>query len=544
MNSRFWQRHGLGVGLSVLVVFKLWLVHTEDIYASATEYDALWYVTSASNWYWTSPFSWTAFVRPPAYPLFIALVHLLGVPLRLAIELLQLSGYLVIIHAFRKIAVPNRVCLLAFAAMALHPASFQFNNYTMSDCFYAAILPLCVGGLLLTWFTAKLIHAVWTGFAFGILWNAREESFLIPILLLVFAILTVWRRRVRTGSWKNAASHWIRPLMAIALVLLAVVVAVNTANYRTFGAFAKSDLTSPAYTAAYNALLRIKPERLEHYVGISNEAVEKAYAVSPALAQVKPQLDGELGQNWRVPATKALGHPEFGPWIMWALRSVAANTDAIYATPESANAFYRQVAREINEACGDGRLPSRRVLLSFLDPGAISFLHYLPQSIGRTAALFAKPHQKIYEREDAIITSEQRALYDEMTGRRPGPPSPDEWNNLGWSGRLSISVENLVGACYPWIVIALFLWSLVALGLIGYTRRFQITDPVNAVVMLMAATILIRFLFFSFLDATWWTDDYERYLFPIMPLTSCFFVLLIYNAVQHWRASQKNPETS
>src|SRR3954464_12975968 len=131
MLTSYFRRHGLAVGLSLLVLFKLWLVHTEDIYASATEYDALWYVTSAKNWYWGAQYSWTAFVRPPSYPLSIALIHLSAIPLRIAIELLQLSAYLVIVHALRKVAVPNRVCLVLFAAMALHPASFQLNNYTM-----------------------------------------------------------------------------------------------------------------------------------------------------------------------------------------------------------------------------------------------------------------------------------------------------------------------------------------------------------------------------------------------------------------------------
>src|SRR3954462_6056029 len=112
MVKQVLQRHGLTLGLAVLVLFKLWLVQTEDIYASATEYDALWYVTSAKNWYWGAQYSWTAFVRLPSYPLFIALIHLSAIPLRIAIELLQLSAYLVIVHALRKVAVPNRVCLV------------------------------------------------------------------------------------------------------------------------------------------------------------------------------------------------------------------------------------------------------------------------------------------------------------------------------------------------------------------------------------------------------------------------------------------------
>ena len=71
----FVRRHQLAVGLFILVVFKFWLVQTEETYGSATEYDVLWFVNAAKYWYWGSQYSWTAFVRPPAYPLFIAVVH-------------------------------------------------------------------------------------------------------------------------------------------------------------------------------------------------------------------------------------------------------------------------------------------------------------------------------------------------------------------------------------------------------------------------------------------------------------------------------------
>ena len=525
--------------MSVLVLFKLWLVHTEDIYASATEYDALWYVGSAKNWYWGAPYSWTAFVRPPAYPLFIALVHLSGMPLRLAIELLQLTAYLVVVHGLRKMAVPNRICLFVFAVMALHPASFQLNNYTMSDCFYGAILPLAVGGLLLLLFTAKLKHALWSGAALAVLWNAREESFLIPPMLAVFLVVALWQRRGESGSWKRAARFWMKPLAAMVVVLAALIAAVNTANYLTFESFAKSELTSTAYQNAYNALLRIRPDRLEHYVAIANANLEKAYAVSPTFAQLRPQFEGELGHNWQVPATAALGHPEFGPWFMWAFRSAAANTDAIHASAASSNAFYRQVAREITEACEDGRLQCRSAPLGFLDPGAFSFLNYLPESIARTATLFARPHQKIYPREDPMISDTQRALYDEMTGRRPGPPQPTDWSALTWSDTVSISLENIIGNAYRLVVIALAAGAVGAIGALAFSRRFSLSEPLNAALVILGATVLLRFLFFSFFDATIWTDDYERYLFPIMPLSSAFFVLVVWKgfATLPWRTT-------
>src|SRR5881394_1655556 len=195
MLNRIWQRYGLVIGLVLVGLCKLWVIHTEEIYGSSAEYDALWYVGSAKYWYWFQPYSWTAFVRPCAYPLFMAVVHFLGIPLRIAIELTQMAGYAVLIAVLRKVAVPRWLCVLLFALMILHPASFLYNNHTMSESFYTPILVLALAGSLLTLFTKKIGHAVWTGASYAVLWNIREESFLIPLILIVFFVLALWQRR-------------------------------------------------------------------------------------------------------------------------------------------------------------------------------------------------------------------------------------------------------------------------------------------------------------------------------------------------------------
>src|SRR5205823_14525263 len=138
---------------------------------------------------------WTAFVRPCAYPLFIAVVHFFGIPLRVAIELAQMAAYGVFIAALRRAAVPRVLCLSIFALMILHPASFLYNNHTMSESFYTVVLVLALGGSLLTLFTRKLRHAIWTGVAYAVLWNIREESFLIPLILIVFFVLALRQPR-------------------------------------------------------------------------------------------------------------------------------------------------------------------------------------------------------------------------------------------------------------------------------------------------------------------------------------------------------------
>src|SRR3989440_2433856 len=219
------RRHGFLLGILALGLFKLWVVHTEEIYGSSTEYDALWYVGSAKHWYWGAPYSWTAFVRPCAYPLFIAVVHFCGIPLRIAIELAQMVGYTVLIAALRKAAVPRGLGLVIFALMILHPASFLYNSHSMSDNFYAASLPLALGGSLLTLFTRKFSHARWTGVAYAVLWNTREESFLIPVILAVFFGLAMLQRRDAPTREAHFV-FWLKRTGALAGTLIVLVATV------------------------------------------------------------------------------------------------------------------------------------------------------------------------------------------------------------------------------------------------------------------------------------------------------------------------------
>jgi hypothetical protein len=525
----FVRRHGLALGLFALAAFKLWLVHTEEIYGSATEYDALWFVNAAKHWYWGSEYSWTAFVRPPAYPLFIAVVHLSNIPLRIGIEFMQIAGYLALVAGLRKAGVPRSVCLVSYAAMTLHPGSFQLNNVTMADTFYAALLPLALGGLLLTLFTAKLTHATWTGVALALLWNTREESVLIPPMIVVFLAVALFRQRLVSRSWKPAVRSWLKPAGAMLGTLILLNSAVDTANYRAFHSFSKSELTSASFMAAYKALLRIKPSRIQRFIPISTEALQMAYKVSPTFAQLKPQLEGELGRNWQVPTHATLGVHEFGPWIVWALRSTAANTAAIHGSPASANRFYRTVAREINRACDEGRVPSRLVLSGFLDPGAIANICYLPESIPRIAGLFLLQYHTIEGRDDDILSEAQRSLYNEMTNRGLAPSRSGTFV-------LSIALENFIGNYHRLLVMALSVAGLVAaLILVWHFRQLRISDSVNAVLILLGATILLRVTLFTFLDATWWIGGNERYVFPAMPLYSCFVIVLIYQSIALWR---------
>lgn len=537
MWKTIWQRYGLLLGLIALGLFKLWVVHTEEIYGSSTEYDALWYVGSAKHWYWGADYSMVAFVRPCAYPLFIAVLHFLGIPLRIGIELAQMTGYAALIVAFRKAALPCWLCLVLFALMILHPASLLFNNHSMSDSFYAAILPLALGGSLLILFTKKFVHAVWTGAAYAVLWNTREESFLIPIILIVFLALALWQRR-ETATRKAHLVFWLQRTGAIVATLGIIVTAIYSANYSKFRSFAKSDLSSAPFEKVLKALLRIKPSTSVRYIPISTEALGMAFGVSPHLALLKPEFEAPNGRVWTTPVFETLGIHEYGLWFTWALRNVMKNS-GYYKDPATTNDFYRQAAREINQACDEGRIPSRIVLSSFLDPGAVSRIRYLPSGIVQISKLFLFRHQKVMVRADTILKPWMSELYTEMVFRAP-QPKIDESNAIvipnTFSAQGAVAVQNFIGAFYVYLFIGLAWGALAAfICLFVFWRRWRLADPLITILLLLGTTIAVRLLFFSFLQATWWMSGYDRYLFPVMPLSSCFFGLLIYEAIQLWR---------
>lgn len=538
--SNFWKRYGLLAGLLLAALFKFWVIHTEETYGSSAEYDALWYVGSARHWYWGATYGWTAFVRPCAYPLFIAVAHFLAIPLRIAIEVAQMSGYAVLIAALRKAGVHRGVCIAIFALMILHPASLLFNNHSMSDSFYAAVLPLALGGSLLTLFTKKFWHAIYTGVAYAVLWNTREESFLIPLIIAVFFVLALWQQRA-AGSRAAHFFFWTKRTGALLAAMIVLVAAAYSANYRAFHSFAKSDLSSPSFERLFKALLRIKPSHSLRYIAVNQEALRKAYEVSPTFAQLKPEFDGATGQIWTNPVFDTFKVREFGPWFMWALRNVTAKT-GYYKDPVETNSFFRKAAREINQACDEGRVPSRFVISSFLDPGAVARIRYLPRGILEISRLFLFRHQKVMVRADQNMVPWMDSLYQEMVFRRP-QPQPDFYPETNVvvipdtvSARTAVAAQNFIGANYVYLFIALGWIALAALGvLLWFFRRGRMGDPLITTLVLLGTTIIARIVFFGFLQATWWMGGYDRYVFPVMPLATCFFVLLIYQAVATWR---------
>ncbi|HET9480897.1 MAG TPA: hypothetical protein VFP98_04005 [Candidatus Polarisedimenticolia bacterium] len=407
-------------GCLAVALFKVCLVGTDEILARNQPHDDLWFVTSASHWYWSAPAE-SAMLRPPAYPLWIAAVRLTGIPLRIAVELLLLGSAFVLALALLHAGLHPAFGLLFYAVVALNPVGVLVNRYALAGTLYAPLLLLFFACALFTMLAAnarrRLTFGVLGGVTLAALWFTRQETPLLVLYLLVLLLLValVLRSRSRRELFGGLVAVAVVP----SSVLVTAVVAVRSVNLARFGVFADSEMSSPGLTDAYEALVGIVPAVPMRFIPVPKEVRERAYAVSPAFRTLRPHLEGPLGQGWQSHTLRILGirGETAAGWMIFALRDAAIH--AGHRAPSDREALFRRIRKEIHEACGDGRLRCRRVLSQVLDPDPGNYAGHMPASVLRVSRWFAAPSSVFAGAEgEQPVSPSIRELFDRMANRR------------------------------------------------------------------------------------------------------------------------------
>jgi hypothetical protein len=375
------------LGLAVLAALKLWLVHHHEVAACDYPHDDPWYVFASAHEYWGGSYGKDGFIRPPAYPLWIAAVRNTGLPLRVATELLFLGAATAFARSLLSAGLSPIATFVVAALVICHPFSVLLNDSVAPDALYAPVLLFAVAGMIVLLDRTSAPLACLTGLAFAILWYTRQESALIFGYVGLFALLA-WVIRVRLGKRVRDAAQEVGPMLAIiAGVIAVVVIGVRSMNYLSFGAFADHELAMRGFQAAYRALLRITPEPPRRYVPVPKEVLRKAFAASPTLVKLRPYFDGPEGRRWESLSTAGRSpEGEIGGIFVWALRA-AIQWAGHATTATEAETFCRKVAEEIDSACKTGALRCRSLLAGPLDPNLPSYLAELPGAFLRISSL-------------------------------------------------------------------------------------------------------------------------------------------------------------
>ena len=138
-----------------------------------------------------------------------------------------------------------------------------------------------------------------------------------------------------------------------AVSLLAASFAIRFTNNRHYGEFAVTDRNDTYYSKVMSDLYHIDDGQQPLLIWLSRDGLEKAFEVSPALAETKPYIDGMYQGSWAV-TTDGEMH---GDGIYWALRE-AVEANGLYEKGGAVvNEYYKKVHEELTAGFEDGRLP-------------------------------------------------------------------------------------------------------------------------------------------------------------------------------------------
>jgi hypothetical protein len=341
-----------------LLAVKLWLVDGQRLTAYGTlTIDDRWYVTRAaflSKGNWLGPFDGYTLIKQPGYPMFIAAMHALRMPLLLSHHLLYAAAALVVVLAFGS-ALGRSQRLTLFGLLLFSPMTMNSSISARVD--RAGIYP-ALTLMLFACLVAVVTHAhqpsgrlaVWlagAGLSLGAMWVVREEWILI---VPAVAVALAWTAFRIARSPRSAAARivWITAAAAVPLPMMLGTAWLRHVNQQHYG-LAVTNVEQTSMSAALGAMFRVHP--VTNFAGYPVTAETRAlmYTLSPSYAALRGEI--ETGGSHRFVTTRLDGVSDLsGAVYQWVVLD-ALHTDGLDTTATELDSSFRGIANELNAAC-------------------------------------------------------------------------------------------------------------------------------------------------------------------------------------------------
>ena len=343
--------------------------------------------TSIREGNWLGEYGYLTLGKHSFFALWLAFLNVLHVNFLVGGQLLYAAACLVLLAAVKPLFCTNAARGLVFLAVLWLPASWaQFTLRVYRDNIYPALVLLALGGLVGAFCrfaqpAKKAVpYYVVAGAALAAAWLCHEDNaLLLPFVGCAAAVYLVFLFTSRTAGQKRAK-------LALLLLPLALwaggITAWKAMNYRYYGRFIVSDFSQGEFADAMGALTRVAPGAQQRYIPIPYQTRQMLYEISPTFALLQPYI--ETTHNYE---RYGLAHrSEFmANGIHWMLREAAANA-GVYATPETARAFWQAVADEVNAACDAGEVPAGRKHSGVFSPVKAEYILPSLEKFGDEAA--------------------------------------------------------------------------------------------------------------------------------------------------------------
>jgi hypothetical protein len=249
--------------------------------------------------YWLGAYDFTTISKPPAFAIWLSIIHFLGIPLRIAefgaLCLLPMLFARAIIPMVRQSTGRFICCSLLIICVPTFFVEYRLLRDGLQSIVASGTL-ISVIGLLLRFNTdiaSQFKWAVCTGlFWSGAYLNREESLWLLPALIWAIGIITIYNLRSRK------ITHCFVPLLALGGSVLLPISITAYLNYDSYGVFLTSSRRGPEISKLYKILSRLEPDSKDRFVPTRESTRMKAYEISPSFARFRPFFDGPPGDEF------------------------------------------------------------------------------------------------------------------------------------------------------------------------------------------------------------------------------------------------------
>lgn len=548
----------------------LWLRAQYPAYGIWAAYDDQLFVRMAASMgmgEWLGPYDALTHAKGMFYSLFILVNHVVGLPLKIAEHLVYLFAGLFAVRGIARLTGEKWLALPLFAMLAFYPYAWTVPAARIVREGLYISLSLCVFVLWAAWFAQARV--AWRfGLAVGAVsaafWLTREEGvWLVPALAVLALSWAVGEaksspagdRRQRLRHLARGAAYRVGLPIAFAAIFVGLVAALNYVHYDIFRV---NDLRAGTpFARAYAALARIEHDQWRRYVIFPADARRRAYAVSPAVRELKPFFEGERGQFW---VNVSQGYPApwgcvdtgarcndeiLSGWFAWALRDAVWRA-GYYRDAASTDHYYKRITKEINKACDQGLLSCHGIgkgltpvwrdhyawdalvaSMSVLD----TLVHFADHPLGGATTILTPEQRWLFE----VATNSQ---FDTVPEHRAAPEGTIRRDNarlamseaIAWIYRLTVPMLAVV-AVLAYAALMVIAWR-------GRAVRFSATSV--ALLTGLGVAVATRVGLLGFLEATSIPSNNVLYLSPALPFFLLFIALAPSLAVaETWRGIRR-----
>lgn len=521
------REFSLFAAMATITALKLWLVAWHQVAADGgARYDDLLFVELADHirqGLWLGDYDERTLIKGAMYPVWIATISILSLPLLPAQQMLRAIAAFVLVTTLRPV-LPHRGARLAlFAGLIVDPATFDHSAMrVIREGIYPSLTMFSLAGLAVLAGRPRLAssHAVTTGLALGValalFWLTREEGvWFVPGVAVALGYAAVRTARDRSLPHRFAHAGAIL-LVPVSIVLLAIA-GLAALNRHHYGLSCVNELKAPFFEKAYGALTRVTaPPR--HLTPVTAAAREKIYAVSPLFADLKPHLDPP-GTN------ETSGRPSdpreyFGGMFIWRFRDAVAAHGHANSLPE-ARTYYLQLAEEVNAACADGRLECGPERASLSPEWRNGYAVPLVSAVGECLHIVLRLSWVSVDQRAGIGPNDAFPLYTDVTNMPVSPIGPDKPS--------AVVRTEILRAIHGIYAVALYPLSPLALAgfMLGAHRdwRERRLSPLVVLTATVFAVLAARTLLLSYINVSSFPAIYGIYLHPIYPMLYVFIAL-------------------